>query len=76
MLSVFDEMRQRGVSFLVAGRKVIANEGKEGRFLTLADCSIPAALSDLFHALPAESFRLDISSTEIRKRDQAVTGRL
>ena len=53
-----------GCSFLVAGRLV------EERYRTLADIALPLppALRALFRELPAESFRRDISSSEIRAR--------
>ena len=53
-----------GCSFLVAGRLV------EDRYRTLADIALPLppALRALFRELPEESFRRDISSSEIRAR--------
>ena len=38
-----------------------------GRLLSVADIALPAGLEDLFEELPEEAFRLDISSSEIRK---------
>ena len=62
MRRALTEVARRGCSFLVAGRLV------EERFRTLADVALPLppALRALFRELPAESFRYDISSTEIR----------
>ena len=53
-----------GCSFLVAGRRV------EDRYRTLVDVDLPLppALRALFRELPEDSFRYDISSTEIRVR--------
>lgn len=34
----------------------------------LEDFDIPEVLKDMFVSIPAEQFRMDISSTEIRKR--------
>ena len=58
------EVARHGCSFLVAGRVV------EDRYRTLADVALPQppALRALFRELPAESFRHDISSSEIRAR--------
>ncbi len=55
-------IRAAGCRFLVAGRSV------EGRFYTLDDVSVPPAYQDLFLALPASDFRVDLSSTELRQR--------
>ncbi|KAG2501910.1 hypothetical protein HYH03_000408 [Edaphochlamys debaryana] len=69
MLLDFEGLRQAGCSFVVAGRKDAAS----GSFLSLADVDMPPELADLFPpslALSEESFRLDISSTELRQRQQ------
>ena len=55
-------IRDAGCRFLVAGRL-----WKE-RFCKLADLSIPSGFSDMFDALPEDDFRIDTSSTEVRKR--------
>lgn len=34
----------------------------------LDDLDVPEELKDVFISIPAEQFRMDISSTEIRKR--------
>jgi hypothetical protein len=49
-----------GCRFLVAGRAV------DGRFETLDDLALPEGFAHLFGAIPAERFREDISSTELR----------
>ena len=64
MLRAFEEIRNLGCSFVVAGRAATTAEGKA--FLTLADVDVPEQLRDVFEALPG--FRNDISSTEIRER--------
>lgn len=56
--SALTRVRAAGSRFLVAGRA-----GDEG-FRTLADLTVPEAFADLFEALP--SFRIDVSSTELR----------
>lgn len=54
-------IRDADCSFLVAGRKV------DDKFHSLSDLSIPPAFKDLFRELPESTFRIDISSTELRK---------
>lgn len=56
---------QRGCRFLVFGR--LHNE----RFETLDDVQIPPALRGLCESVPANDFRRDISSTELRRRTAA-----
>ena len=58
------EVARHGCSFLVAGRLV------DERYRTLADVALPLprALRALFRELPEDSFRCDISSSEIRAR--------
>ncbi len=60
--AAFEEVRRAGCRFLVAGRL------HRGRFLTLADVSLPPGYRELFAALPEELFRVDVSSTELRRR--------
>lgn len=55
------KIRERGCRFLVAGRV------EEGKFRTLRDISVPAEFADLFSEIPAEAFRVDVSSTELRR---------
>ena len=54
-------IRTNGCRFLVAGRV------EKGVFRTLADIAIPDDFRDLFVELPERAFRVDLSSTEIRK---------
>jgi len=61
MLAALAEMRDRGNTFLVAGRA-----DDEGRFHELPELVIPDGFAGLFRAIPARLFRHDISSTEIR----------
>jgi hypothetical protein len=60
MHAALAHIRSRGCRFLVAGRQV------DGRFLRLADLSIPAEFADLFAEIPPDIFRADVSSTELR----------
>lgn len=55
-------IRDRGCRFLVAGRK----QGDE--FRTLADLPLPAEFAGLFQPIPPDSFRVDLSSTELRRQ--------
>ena len=55
------QLREHSCRFLVAGR-----QDTEGRFLVLEDLEVPAVYRDLFTALPASEFRVDLSSTQLR----------
>ncbi|XP_076911059.1 uncharacterized protein LOC143568916 isoform X1 [Bidens hawaiensis] len=50
-----------GSTFLVGGRNM------DGVFKVLDDFNIPDELKDMFISIPTDKFRMDISSTEIRK---------
>jgi nicotinamide mononucleotide (NMN) deamidase PncC len=54
-------LRQRGCRFLVAGRL-----NAEGKFIDLDCLNVPACYRDLFAAIPASRFRVDLSSTQLR----------
>ncbi|HYT88467.1 MAG TPA: hypothetical protein VEL76_07145 [Gemmataceae bacterium] len=56
-------LRRQGCRFLVACRV----DGP-GNCLALADLPIPVEARDLFTAIPAETFRIDVSSTQLRER--------
>jgi hypothetical protein len=62
MVTSLRRIRERGCRFLVAGRDV------GGVFRTLAQVALPDGYRDLFEALDEDEFRVDVSSTEIRKR--------
>lgn len=66
MLLQFARLAHQGCDFLVAGRQ----DAQSGKFLTLADLAVPEVLQrgNLFRPVPADEFRVDISSTELRKR--------
>ncbi|XP_034601793.1 uncharacterized protein [Setaria viridis] len=61
MLEILLECKSTGTIFLVGGRMI------EGVFKALEDLVIPEELSDMFISIPEEKFRMDISSTELRK---------
>jgi hypothetical protein len=65
LLAALALLQRHGCRFLVAGRA-----DAQGRFLTLADLPIPDAYVEMFAAIPAEHFRSDLSSTELRCRNQ------
>jgi hypothetical protein len=56
-----DEIRRQGCRFLVAGRATA-----DGRFTELHHLDVPAAHRELFVAIPADAFRVDLSSTALR----------
>uniref|UniRef100_A0A7N1A2T2 Cytidyltransferase-like domain-containing protein n=1 Tax=Kalanchoe fedtschenkoi TaxID=63787 RepID=A0A7N1A2T2_KALFE len=62
MLDILLGCKQTGCTFLVGGRNV------DGVFKVLEDLDIPEELLDMFISIPAEKFRMDISSTELRKK--------
>ncbi|KAK6921692.1 Cytidyltransferase-like domain [Dillenia turbinata] len=62
MIEVLLRCKNTGCIFLVAGRNV------DGAFKVLEDFDVPEELKEMFVSIPAEKFRMDTSSTEIRKR--------
>lgn len=56
------EIASRCCGFLVAARVC------EQRLLTLEDLELPLSHAGLFRAIPAEVFRLDVSSTDLRRQ--------
>jgi nicotinic acid mononucleotide adenylyltransferase len=58
-----NELAHNGGKFLVFGRLV------SGKFLSLAELSLPTALMALCRAVPRDKFRADISSSELRQQD-------
>ena len=56
-----DLIARQGCRFLVFGRKVA------GRFQSLGDLVLPAALRALCDEVPEAEFREDVSSTELRQ---------
>lgn len=63
MLTALAAMWASGSRFLVAGRQ------DKGRFKGLADVAIPHGFHPIFQAIPESSFRVDISSTELRDQN-------
>ncbi|KAF9625233.1 hypothetical protein IFM89_020819 [Coptis chinensis] len=62
MLEILNGCQKLGCTFLVGGRNV------DGIFKVLEDLEVPAELKDLFISIPEERFRVDVSSTELRKK--------
>ncbi|KAJ0962668.1 hypothetical protein J5N97_027790 [Dioscorea zingiberensis] len=62
MLEILGGCKRSSCTFLVGGRNV------DGVFKVLEDFDIPQELEGMFISIPENSFRMDISSTEIRKR--------
>ncbi|XP_058184705.1 uncharacterized protein LOC131302100 [Rhododendron vialii] len=61
MVETLAGCKRAGTVFLVGGRII------DGVFKVLEDFEIPEELRDMFIPIPPERFRIDISSTEIRK---------
>ena len=62
LLEALAFMADAGCRFLVAGRS------SEGRWRSLEDLELPAEFRGMFEAIPAESFRSELSSTDLRNR--------
>lgn len=63
------ELKSQGCSFLVAGRVEQERDGKQsGMYQTLQDIVIPVGFSNMFEAIPEQTFRVDISSSQLRAR--------
>ena len=65
LYEALDEIRDLGCAFLVAGR-----QDEDGVFRDLNELNIPTPYVNLFHPIPAEAFRKDISSSELRATGQ------
>jgi hypothetical protein len=57
-----DEITRQGCRFLILGRCL------DGRFRTLSDIRLPPSLSHLCTEVPEDRFRVDVSSTDLRRR--------
>lgn len=68
MLAAVNEIRSHGCRFLVAGRR----DGDS--FRTLRWLVLPESVRDLFEEIPESEFRLDVSSTELRRRSAQTSG--
>ncbi|MGH9023391.1 MAG: hypothetical protein ACRDV9_09890, partial [Acidimicrobiia bacterium] len=58
-----ESISEQGCRFLVAGR-LDANQ----RFCELSDLTIPSGATHLFEPIPEDRFRVDLSSTDLRRR--------
>jgi nicotinic acid mononucleotide adenylyltransferase len=66
--AAIDRLERAQAQFLVFGRQC------EGRFLTLANLSLPLRLAAMCESVPVEEFRDDISSTDLRSRNSRNDG--
>jgi cytidyltransferase-like protein len=62
------ELQELGARFLVAGRH------RDNRFLTLEDMNIPDRFRSLFSELPESTFRIDLSSSQLRQERYPARG--
>lgn len=62
MLAALEAIRERGCRFLTATRRLA-----DGSLQTAETLPIPSGFEDLFAAIPTARFRLDLSSTELRR---------
>jgi hypothetical protein len=63
-LKAIEEIAVRGCRFLVFGRSI------GGSFIRLGDLDLPAPLASICREIPEAQFRQDVSSTDIRRRQQ------
>jgi len=63
MMRALDTIRWNGCRFVVAGRRI------DDQFVTLCDIAIPKEAEELFVDFPADQFRLDLSSSELREME-------
>jgi hypothetical protein len=66
MLAALMDMKEKGVHFIVGGRL----EPGTNNYMNGKDevSSLPLEVQEMFTLLPEDEFRMDISSTELRKR--------
>jgi len=64
MLRALDAIRAARCQFLVGGRV-----DADGRFVEAGDIAVPDAYRDLFLGLGEREFRVDVSSSELRRTD-------
>ena len=64
MNSALSELRDLRCGFLIAGRV------ESGTFKTLEDLPVPPEYAAMFTQIPESEFREDVSSTELRRRQQ------
>ena len=62
VVRALDEIRMHGGRFFVGGRVDAA-----GRFVDVGGVAIPAGYRDMFQGLGEREFRVDVSSTELRR---------
>ena len=75
MLAAVREMGEAGVHFVVGGRlEQGKGKGEEPKFITGEEEleALPSDVRDMFTIIQEEDFRLDLSSTELRKRAAAI----
>eukprot|EP00581_Thalassiosira_minuscula_P016486 CAMPEP_0183718428 /NCGR_PEP_ID=MMETSP0737-20130205/11687_1 /TAXON_ID=385413 /ORGANISM="Thalassiosira miniscula, Strain CCMP1093" /LENGTH=617 /DNA_ID=CAMNT_0025947983 /DNA_START=636 /DNA_END=2489 /DNA_ORIENTATION=- len=70
MIAALQDMKDRGVHFIVGGRLEQGTESGSKLFVNGEEevKSLPLDIQEMFTLLMEEEFRLDISSTELRKR--------
>eukprot|EP00178_Gracilaria_changii_P000916 TRINITY_DN111_c0_g1_i1.p1 TRINITY_DN111_c0_g1~~TRINITY_DN111_c0_g1_i1.p1 ORF type:complete len:421 (-),score=48.92 TRINITY_DN111_c0_g1_i1:795-2057(-) len=69
LIKALVKLKSKGCSFLVAGRLEQRKDGvKSNTFQTLRDVKIPIGFEDMFVEVDTNTFRADVSSTQIRNR--------
>lgn len=67
MARALGEIRDFGCCFLVGGRQ---DSSQPDGWDDLSRMSVPSQFEGIFHQIPSETFRVDISSTDLRRREQ------
>ena len=62
MCESLTKIQDNGCDFLVAGRL------QDSQFKTVSDVHIPQRFTSMFTEIPEDQFRIDLSSTELRKK--------
>ena len=63
MCASLKAIQDNGCDFLVAGRL------QDSQFKTVSDVQIPEKFTSMFTEIPEDKFRIDLSSTELRKNE-------
>lgn len=76
MLEAVREMGEEGVHFVVGGRLEQSKDGSVEKFVTGKEelDGLPPDVKDMFTIIQEEDFRVDISSTELRKKIAGANG--
>lgn len=70
LIQALVQLKVAGCKFVVGGRLEQRKDGvRSDRFQTLGDVNVPEGFADMFEEIGEETFRVDVSSTELRERE-------